>query len=172
MTARPWPIGRLPIEEPEYWSTLGTIPASSPGRSMPVGSENPKRRTQASNFAVPSFSPIVTVPTFDDWARMSATVSVPPPPSCASWIVRSATRIVGPIVNFVRGVTSLSSIAPATVNALKVEPGSYVKPTARFWRAYSGASSMLFASMRGQLAIASTSPLRGSITTAVAPRGW
>ena len=103
---------------------------------------------------------------------MSATVSVPPPPSWASPIVRSATWIVGPIVNCVRGVTMRSSIAPATVNALKVEPGSYVNPTARFTRAYSGASPILLASTRGQFAIASTSPLRGSITTAVAPRGW
>ena len=30
------------------------------------------------------------------------------------------------------GVTSPSSSAAATVNALKVEPGSYVCPTARF----------------------------------------
>ena len=66
----------------------------------------------------------MTAPTFEDWARMSATVSVPPPPSCDSSITRSATWIVGPQVNVVRGVTTASSSAPATVKALKVEPGS------------------------------------------------
>ena len=34
----------------------------------------------------------------------------------------------------VLGVTRCSSRAPATVNALKVEPGSYVKPVAMFCR--------------------------------------
>ncbi len=55
---------------------------------------------------------------------MSATVRVPPPPACDSSITRSATWMVGPRVKVVSGVTSSSSSAPATVKALKVEPGS------------------------------------------------
>ena len=55
---------------------------------------------------------------------MSATLKVPPPPSWASPTVRSATWISGGTDMVVSGVTRPSSIAPATVNALKVEPGS------------------------------------------------
>jgi hypothetical protein len=47
-----------------------------------------------------------------------------------------------------------------------------VNPIARLSRAHAGACSTLFASMRGQLAIARTSPVCGSITIAVAPLGW
>ena len=36
MTSSPWPIGRLPIEEPEYSSSGSASPLSSPGRSTPV----------------------------------------------------------------------------------------------------------------------------------------
>ena len=46
------------------------------------------------------------------------------PRASASSIVRSATCSVGGRSNTVCGVISLSSSAPATVNALKVEPGS------------------------------------------------
>ena len=102
---------------------------------------------------------------------MSDTVKIPPVP-CASLMVRSATWICGPTRKAVSGRTTLEASAPATVNDLKVEPGSYVKPTARFTRAHAGASSTRFASTLGQFAIASRSPVRGSITIAVAPLGW
>ena len=73
----------------------------------------------------PSFSPIITEPTFDDSLRICATLLMPPPPSCASPTVRSATWISGGTSSVVvSGSTSFSSIAPDTVNALKVEPGS------------------------------------------------
>ena len=32
VTDSPWPIGRLPIEEPEYCQACRTIPCSSPGQ--------------------------------------------------------------------------------------------------------------------------------------------
>ena len=60
------------------------MPSSSPGSSIPVGRPNPKRRTQRSNLRAPSLRPIITEPTFEDWARMSATFSVTRPRSCAS----------------------------------------------------------------------------------------
>ena len=66
----------------------------------------------------------MTVPTLEERARMSAVVSVPPPPSCASPISRSATWIVGGTWNCVSGSISPSSSAPATVKALNVDPGS------------------------------------------------
>ncbi len=42
----PWPIGMLPIEEPDQFATAGTIPCSSLGRSTPVGEPKPKLRIQ------------------------------------------------------------------------------------------------------------------------------
>ena len=54
---------------------------------------------------------------------MSDTVKIPPVP-CASLMVRSATWICGPTRKAVSGRTTLEASAPATVNDLKVEPGS------------------------------------------------
>ena len=62
--------------------------------------------------------------------------------------------------------------APATVKALKVEPGSYVKPVAMFCSACGLAPAGLLGSTVGQLAIARICALRGFITIAVAPNGW
>ena len=46
VTDSPWPIGRLPIEDPEYCEECRTMPRSSPGRSTPVRAPKPKRCTQ------------------------------------------------------------------------------------------------------------------------------
>ena len=89
-----------------------------------MGLPKPNRRTHWSKRFGPSFWPIITEPTLEDCARISAVVSVTAPRSCASPIVRSATWICGGRSNSVVGLISLSSSAPATVNALKVEPGS------------------------------------------------
>ena len=91
---------------------------------MPVGFPNPNRWTQRSKCRAPSLSPIITEPTFEDWARMSDTLSVTVPRSWASPITRSATWICGGSTKDVFGWISPSWIAPATVKALKVEPGS------------------------------------------------
>ena len=98
-------------------------------------------------------------------------VSVSGPRSWASPIVRSATWIWGGRSNWVCGVILCSSSAPATVKALKVEPGSKAEPTARFSSAPLGAAARSLGSTRGQLAMARIAPLRGSITSAVAPLG-
>ena len=55
---------------------------------------------------------------------MSATDIVSVPRGWDSSITRSATWIVGGRSKTVSGLTTPSSSAPATVNALKVEPGS------------------------------------------------
>ena len=107
------------------------MPASSPGRSTPVGLPKPKRRTHWSKRRAPSVRPISAAPTLEDSARMPATARVSQPRSCASLISRSATWRTGGRLNVVDGVTLPSSSAPATVNALNVEPGSYVAPVAR-----------------------------------------
>ena len=66
----------------------------------------------------------MTAPTFEERARIVATLIVSVPRSSASSIVRSATWSCGGRMNSVAGVTSFSSSAAETVNALKVEPGS------------------------------------------------
>ncbi len=101
-----------------------TIPCCSPGRSTPVGLEKPKLRTQRSKRVGPSLRPIMALPTFEERARIWATVSGPLPSSCASPIVRSATWSSEGTWSRVSGVISFSWRAPATVNALNVEPGS------------------------------------------------
>ena len=63
-------------------------------------------------------------PTLLDWARIWAVVSVTGPRACDSPMSRSATWICGGRSKGVSGVTVPSSSAPATVNALNVEPGS------------------------------------------------
>ena len=100
------------------------MPVASPGRSTFVPLPKPKRRTQWSKRSGPSSMPIFTEPTFDDWARMSPTVSVTCPRGWDSLISRSATWSVGGRSNSDWGSISFSSSAPATVKALKVEPGS------------------------------------------------
>ncbi len=65
-----------------------------------------------------------TVPTFEDCARICEVVRSTVPRSCASSIVRSATVIVGGRWKMSSGETTPSCSAPATVNALNVEPGS------------------------------------------------
>ncbi len=67
---------------------------------------------------------MVIAPTLLDWARICPVVIVSHPRDSASEIERSATWMVGGRLNDESGVTLPSSIAPATVNALKVEPGS------------------------------------------------
>ena len=91
MTASPWPIGRLPSDEPEYWFGCSTMPGDSPGRSTPVGFPKPNARTHLSKRIGPSRWPIFTAPTFEDWARICFTWSVMSPRGSASLIVRSAT---------------------------------------------------------------------------------
>ena len=58
------------------------------------------------------------------------------------------------------------------MNALKVEPGSYVKPVAMFLSSDGLAALRSLGSTVGQFAIARICELRGFITIAVAPLGW
>ena len=60
--------------------------------------------------------------------------------------------------------------AAATVTSLNVEPGSYVSVTARFRRRSARVFGKRLALKRGAVAIARISPVRGSMTTAVAER--
>ena len=124
VTAIPCPIGMFPSEDPEYSSGLSTMPPASAGRPTSVGEPKPNPRTHLSKRMSPSFRPIITVPTFDERARMSATDRFPFPPSCASPTTRSATWISDGTSRRVSGLMMPSSSAPAIVKGLKVEPGS------------------------------------------------
>ena len=70
VTANPWPMGRLPIEEPEYPASDGMMPAPSPGTSTPVARPKPNRRTHESKRWAPRRRPMVTAPTLLDWASI------------------------------------------------------------------------------------------------------
>ena len=133
--AIPWPIGTVPIVEPDQRPYGSTMPGLSPGSSEPVVAPNPKRSIHDASSGPPRCCAMVIVPTFEDCARIWRTVIRAVPRVCASPIVRSATWILGASRNDVVGETMLSSSAAATVTILKVEPGSYRSVTARFLRA-------------------------------------
>ena len=73
VTAIPWPIGTLPIVEPDHRSRGSTIPRLSPGKSIPVFSPNPNREIQAASRFEPRSCASMTVPMFDERASISET---------------------------------------------------------------------------------------------------
>src|SRR5260221_7377600 len=133
-----------PSVDPYQWSTLGTSPELSPGKSIPVRLPKPKRAIQLERLFLPSSRDSVIAPTFDEWDRISRTVSRSVRRGSASWMTLSATWIEYGSVNGVLGVTTCSESAPATVTSLKVEAGSEGAVTARFLCRATGAP--LFAS--------------------------
>ena len=107
-------------------------------------------------------------PTFDDLATICATDICSVTVRSLSWMVRSATWIMGGSVNEFEGVTSPSDSAALTGTILKVEPGSYVSVTARS-RLTSGLVLLKRSEAKeGLTAIAMMRPLRGSRTMPVA----
>ena len=111
---------------------------------------------------------IVIAPTFDDRARICETVIHSVGRGSASWITRSATRIEYGSLNFVCGVTIPIDSAAEIVTSLNVEPGSKVSVTLRFRCSGCETSGVSFASYPGACAIASTAPVLGSRTIALA----
>ncbi len=73
VTAMPWPIGTLPIVDPDHLSGGRTIPGLSPGKSMPVVRPKPKREIQEDKRVRPSVSASSIAPMFDECARICAT---------------------------------------------------------------------------------------------------
>ena len=120
----PWPIGTFPIVEPDQSFSGSAIPGLSPGKSIPVRRPKPKREIQPARACCLRRSARVIAPTFDERARICATVIVSVPRGSASWMIRSATWIEYGRMKLVDGVTRCSERAPATVTSLKVEPGS------------------------------------------------
>ena len=108
----PWPIGTLPIVDPDHFSDGSTIPGLSPGKSIPVAWPNPKRLTQRWIPSRPSSCASVTVPTFDECERICATDMRSVARGCESWMTRSATWSSYGSVNAVDGVTRRSESAP------------------------------------------------------------
>ena len=49
----PWPIGMLPIVEPDHSFSGSTIPGLSPGKSMPVGRPKPNREIHCAEPVLP-----------------------------------------------------------------------------------------------------------------------
>ena len=124
VTAAPWPIGRLPIVAPEYSLSFGTIPCSSPGNWTPVFLPKPNLSIHLLYFVAPIFWPISTAPMFEERARICADGQVLGAVFLGVFDDPFADFDLRRDVNSVCGVTSPSSSAAETVNALKVEPGS------------------------------------------------
>src|SRR5437763_7007495 len=118
----PWPIGTLPIVEPDQRSSGRTCPALSPGKSRPVVWPKPNFPIQLIRVDGPSFSAIVIAPTLDECERIVATDIVSVPLGSASWMIRSATGIEYGSLNVVAGVTRWLESAPAIVTSLNVDP--------------------------------------------------
>ena len=84
-------MGTLPIVEPDQSFSGTTIPGLSPGKSIPVDRPKPNREIHCASRCCLSFSASVIAPTFDERARICATVIVSVPRGSASWMIRSAT---------------------------------------------------------------------------------
>ena len=87
MTAIPCPIGTLPIVAPVHSDGGSTIPALSPGKSIPVLCPNPNRETHQETSRVGclvSSSASVIAPTFEECERISSTEYVTVSRSSAS----------------------------------------------------------------------------------------
>ena len=97
--ARPGRSAGCPSRSPSTGPAASVTPASSPGRSTPVGAPKPKRWTQSLKRAAPSILPILIAPTLLERARICAVVSVSSGCSVSSWIVRSATWIWSGMLN-------------------------------------------------------------------------
>src|SRR5436853_5403232 len=87
----PWPIGTLPIVEPDQRSSGSTWPGLSPGKSRPVVLPKPNLPIQSISADEPSLSAIVIAPTFEECERIVATDIVSVPRCSASLIHRSET---------------------------------------------------------------------------------
>ena len=62
----PCPIGIVPTAEPYHLSSGATMPALSPGKSMPVVLPKPKLEIQCASRFSPSSSEIVIAPMLDE----------------------------------------------------------------------------------------------------------
>ena len=134
VTAMPWPIGTVPIVDPDHWSSGSAKPGDSPGKSMPVLFPKPKRSTHDASRPSPSRCAIVIVPMFDEYSTIWRTVIRSVPRECASRMSGRRPGASAGARNDVRGLTIPSCSPAATVTSLKVDPGSYVSVTARLRR--------------------------------------
>ena len=73
VTAMPWPIGTLPIVEPDHFAGGRTMPGLSPGKSTPVTRPKPKREIHDDRRVFPSSSASLMAPMLEEWARICAT---------------------------------------------------------------------------------------------------
>ena len=164
-------MGMLPIDDPDHcWRAAGRFPATHPeGRDR--WHDRIRTGAPSAGAVLAHLQRDLSVPTLEDCARMSAAVNVSGPR-----VVGLADHAVGHLDlrrNVERGV--------GTDQALLDRPGHGEGLEGRAWlvarrdravlaRVRRGLPTSL-ASTRGQLAIASSSPLRGSMTRAVAARG-
>ena len=66
----PWPIGTVPMVDPDHWSSGSANPDDSPGKSMPVLFPNPKRSIHDASRPSPRRCAIVIVPMFEEYSTI------------------------------------------------------------------------------------------------------
>src|SRR5690348_4832281 len=104
VTLMPWPIGIVPIDEPDHLSSGGTMPGLSPGKCGAGLRPKPKRWIQSIRLCAPTQPAILSAHTLDDCARHCRAVSVTGGRGASSWIFLSATWIwYGRLANFISG---------------------------------------------------------------------
>ena len=70
----PWPNAAAPVVAPVYSSREGTMPADSPGKSMPVFWPMPNASMPALNLSAPMSWPTSAAPVFEERRMISVGV--------------------------------------------------------------------------------------------------
>src|SRR5437660_12571738 len=125
VTATPWPMGTVPIDEPYHLFDGSSSPADSPGNLRSVCAPNPKARRYLSRRSFPSLCATMIVPMFEELVTMSVTEYCCTGWVSLSWNTASDTLMLLPTVNETLGLTTFSSSAPAMVTSLLTEPGQH-----------------------------------------------
>ena len=91
VTAMDWPMAVVAISDARMSSGSKRIPASSPGRPMPVGSPKPNAFAYFMRFSAPRRKPTCAKPVFSDCFTTSVNVTVPKLAPFQFWIRRPET---------------------------------------------------------------------------------
>ncbi len=144
----------------------GTTPLPSPGRPRPTFSPKPKCWKASTIASRPSLWPIFAAQMLEDTCSTPCGLSTP-----CGWVsctvyLPTAQRPFSQSSS-VSVVMTFFSSAAATTKALKVEPGSKASVTARLRKDSRELPCGELGLKVGALATASSSPVRGSSTTAM-----
>ena len=168
---RPCPIGRLANVPPCQFCRSGTRPSDSPASSMPVRWPRPNFSRYCENGSLPTRWASMRVPTLEDFPKMPVVVYGVGPCCHASETVTPSMRMLPSTECTSSGWVSPASMAAAAVMIFCTEPGSNGEVMAGLPRSAPRSSSAPTPTAGLNvlsLAIARTSPVRASRTTAEA----